>query len=140
MHQNPDIQYFQNNGVLAVRPGKTGRLSHLVRQTRKGDERVWVFADSCLYKDDDGDEHIDHRERGVVCGTYNEGQQFLAMCRELGFTVQSVGFFVPFSNGQRRHAPDPRGGPDMCDWPEDELKLMRWDLPSRTDLELAIAA
>ncbi|MBI4132995.1 hypothetical protein HY478_00105 [Candidatus Uhrbacteria bacterium] len=134
--QNPDVVYNQNNGTLAVWPTHTGRLAQFEKRTKGDEERSWVFADAHPFIDDDGYERIDHITRGVVCGTLAEGYAFLDQCRELGFTVQSGGGFVPFSNSQRRHATDATGKP-MSDYPETELRLMRWDLPTQADLEMA---
>lgn len=144
-----DIEYDQNNGVIAIQPTKNGKLSRLVKETngvmasKSPEERCWVFADSYVYTDEAGEERIDHRRRGVVCGTYADGQAFLKMCSEIGLNVRSGGLFVPFSNGQRRNAhvlrPTPYTHEYMSDYPEEELRLMRWDLPSREDLMKIIA-
>lgn len=134
MRPNFDLEYDQNNGVLAIRPSRNGRLKSLIKSTTDGSDRVWVFKDVGTWRDEHGDERIDHRARGVVNGTYEEGQTFLAMCTLLGLVVESGGFFVPFSNGQRRHGTFGDGKP-FADYYESELKLMRWDLPTREQLK-----
>lgn len=138
MYQSsPDVVYDQNNGVIAVKPTATGRLAKLVRRTADGSERVWVFADLDTWTDVYGNERIDHRRRGVTNGTHYDGRLFLDICGELGLKVQSQGFFVPFSNSQRRHGQFRDGAP-TADYTEEELRLTRWDLPSRADLELIV--
>ena len=78
----------------------------------------------------------------MTVGTYEEGRKFLDMCAELGLTVQSVGRFVPFSNGKNGTGSFAdavfKNGRFNPDYLEDELKLMRWDLPTREELERMI--
>ncbi|GEM_PF-3843894 len=135
----PDVICSQNNGVLAVKPTPTGKLRSLVllvQSTR--DERVWVFLDPTTFEDNNGgDLRVDHKMRGVSSGTHYDGMKFIALCRKLGLLVTYEGFFVPFSNGQRRCATDRHGQP-MADYSEEELKRMRWDLPNEADLRRAI--
>lgn len=83
-----DLEYFQNNGVLCVRPARSGVLSHLVRDTAEGHEEAWVFVNT------DDEVLTDLRT-----GTYDMGQEFIKACRDMGLSVKSSGFFVPFSNG-----------------------------------------
>lgn len=128
-----DLVYEQNNGVIAVMPTDNGRLAGLVKKTNAGDDRVWVFRDTHIWHDDDGDERIDHHARGVVCGTFAEGRAFLNTCNGLGLSFR-CGLFVPFSNGQHRYGRFSDGEP-ANDWSEDELKLMRWDLPTEEQLK-----
>lgn len=131
---NPDLEYSNNNGVVAIKPTPTGKLRGLVLRTFSArDERVWIFMDYHTFQDDNGDLRLDHKSRGVSCGTYNDGERFLDLCRKLGLVVSATGFFVPFSNGQRRLVIDRTGKP-MADYTETELKLMRWDLPTESQL------
>lgn len=131
---NPDIEYYQNNGVLAVRPVRGGRLNHLVKLTMGGKECVWVFADLFVYKGDYGEEMIDHHTRGLTVGTFGEGGLHLSMCSHLGFRVENRGFFVPLSNGQRRHLTD-KNGRASSDYEETEIALCRVDLPTLEQLQ-----
>ncbi len=135
MYLNPDIEYDQNNGVLAVRPGRTGRFHHRVAYTRDHFERVWVFCDLDTYTDDGGYERFDHVRKGVMVGSLEAGRGFLQLCRGFGFTVENQGFFVPFSNGRRRFGTFRDGGP-FADFTQEELRLARLDL--LTDEELAV--
>jgi hypothetical protein len=130
----PDLEYFQNNGVIAIRPTQGGRLACLRKQTKGSKDRVWVFADATIWHDDDGDERINHHRRGVVCGTYAQGHAFIETCRELGLSVVSSGFYVPFSRGELRYGRWGDGTP-VSDYDADELKRMRWDLPSKALLK-----
>ncbi len=133
---DPEVEYDQNNGTLAVRPAATGRLKSLIKQASGGYDRTWVFKDVPVYRDNDGDERICHHLRGVVVGTYDEGMKFLAMCKEIGLIVTNAGMFVPFSNGERREGSSlrPKYEYNMTDFQECELKVMRWDLPTRAQL------
>jgi len=134
-----DLRYDLNNDTLAIRPSVAGRLSGLVKMTVAGDERVWTFADDHVWKDANGDERLEHHRKGVVCGTYKQGKAFMAMCEELGLTLD-YGLFVPFSNGQRAHGRLTWPEPDepTSDYLAAELKLMRWDLPTREELEAVL--
>ena len=140
MRAHFDLEYSLNNDTLAIRPTRNGRLKDLVLTTVDDSERVWVFRNAVMWTDDDGDERIDHITRGVVNGTFEQGREFLVMCKEVGFVALCSGFFVPFSNGQKRIGKFGSGDKaEPCnDFYEDELKLVRWDLPSRDRLsELA---
>lgn len=150
MDQNCDLEYYQNNGVIAVRPSETGCLVSLVKKTRDGQQRVWVFCIDSMWIDEDGDERLNHHRKGVSNGTYREGGAFLEMCRELGLSVESHGFFVPFSNGESRRALTGQvgskyerslttDGKSLSDYDEGELKLARWDLPTREELAILAA-
>lgn len=134
MFQTPDVEYCQNNGIICFRPTPTGRLGSLVKLTKSNEPRVWSFGDSTLWTDANGDERIDHIMRGALCGSYQAGNDFQATCHELGLTMQSAGFFVPFSNGRYRNATFNKDGAPTADFPEEELRLMRWDLPTQQQL------
>ena len=139
---NFDLEYCQNNCTIAIRPSRTGRLKGLVRTTADDTDRVWVFKSVESYTDDDGDERIDHGTLGLVSGYFSDGGKFLHMCRELGLVVQSSGFFVPFSNGKHRYGTVGHGdeaGP-TSEYYESELKMARWDLPTRDQLVLVLNA
>lgn len=140
----PDVEYNQNNATLVVRPSRTGRLKGLAKTTVAGVERVWVFMDALIATDEDGDELIDHHARGVVVGSLEQGRDFLDVCRELGLVVQNSISYVPFSNGECCYGevygvPFPRGvmtreSRNVSEFFKHELKMMRWDLPTRGQL------
>ncbi|MEI7741721.1 MAG: hypothetical protein WCJ29_04405 [bacterium] len=127
-----DIEYCQNNGTLAIFPTTNGRLQEFVKQTKAGVYRVWSFADTPSFKNDDGDECVDHIMRGVLNGSYAAGREFLAACERLGFRVQSGNCFVPFSNGRRCCGSVHYGNVErpISDFMASELVIARDDLPS----------
>lgn len=131
-HESADLIVSRNNGTIAIRSSKNGRLAllaqfvwcswqdrcsfanldsyyynkglMLVKEIRKdGDylvftfvkreETVWVFGDWKF-----GDNDVDEIRAQVMHGTYQDGNDFLKMCRELGLTMEDGGY-VPFSNG-----------------------------------------
>jgi len=133
------LETCQNNGVLAIRAAKSGCLAELSLELAKpseypnNDQLVWVFCDHCLPSEHCSEEQS-KQSRRAFCGTYDEGQAFLAMCKELGLGVSArPGFFVPFSNGMRGHSED------TIDWANYELKHARLDLPTREQVEGLIA-
>ena len=133
-----DIEVCVNNSVRAYRPTETGRLKDLVRKTKDGLVRVWIFRDILPWKDDDGDERIAHHHRGLSCGIAREGLVFEHLCLELGLTVARTMFFVPCSNGEACYGEvtdlhDARVS-RTAEFTEVEQKLVRWDLPTRADL------
>lgn len=139
-HEGVDIVYDHNNGTIAINPTRSGLLAKLVltyntpeKDSRDGNERVWVFANFGVWKDDDGNEYVDHHTRGLTCGNYDDGRVFLAMCRRIGLNVQRRGMFVPLSNGQRRHSRFD-DGEWSADYTDDEWVCVRWDLPSEQTL------
>lgn len=140
MRIDTDLLYCINNGTLAIQPTSTGRLAALVRTVHGTNyERVWVFGDADPWTHPEtGFEFVDHHRRGVMVGTWKQGQEFLAVCKELGLVVSSGGLFVPFSNGQYRFGKFGDGA-EMSDYAEDELRLARWDLPTRDELVALLA-
>lgn len=134
-----DLEHDYNNSILAVRPSENGRLAALVKKAG-GHDRVWCFSDTREepFFDDAGCERVPHLIRGVTNGTYDEGQSFLDMCRQLKLVVQPGSFFVPFSNGARRWGQD-QDGEDMADWSLEELRLARMDLPTEQQLRELLA-
>jgi len=140
----PDLYDAVNNGVLAIWPTRSGRLKDLVKSTKSGDERCWIFADSGSLTDADGDEIVNHHRRGVVCGSWEDGQGFVKMCiEEFDLRVKSNGYsgngagFVPLSNGERASGTLRNPGPNSIsrlasDWDPAELKRVRIDLPTHT--------
>lgn len=135
-----DVVYDSNNGVLAVKPTQTGRLRHLVSKTTEEHERVWTFTDPHTYVDAKGNARISHHVRGVSSGTWKQGHDLLEYWeKKCGLVVAHAGFFVPFSNGERRYGQDRAGNP-ICDYNDDELELLRLDnLPSDAEISRAIA-
>ena len=136
-----DLEYGSNNGTIAIRPSRNGRLSKLVKTMKLAkddytceEERVWVFRDPYVYSDKNGNERINHITRGVVCGTYKQGELFMEMAKNLGLDVQYRGLFVPFSNGQPRLGHFSEDKKPFADYSENELAHMRWDLPTKEEL------
>lgn len=132
-----DLEYCINNGVLSIRPSRLGHLASLCLTTKRGVERAWTFGDVRTYKDADGDERIFHNLRGALNGTVQEGRDFMEMCKDLGLIVQAGSFGVPFSNGPDvyGHLSNGHGVTvKMDDYSPEELKMMRWDLPTRTQI------
>ncbi|MFH0831192.1 MAG: hypothetical protein V1895_03995 [Parcubacteria group bacterium] len=134
-YQNPDLICGSNNGVLAIAPTKSGRLARLVKKTKAGRERVWTFSKPHVWEDEDGDERIDHKDRGALTGNSADGQAFLMLCYDLGIRANYSGLYVPFSNGMRRYGRFEEDDKPTNDYTESELKLARWDLPTRQQLE-----
>ena len=140
-----DIVYYVNNGVMAVKPVLGSRLDKLVRRAKSEEklspwqlEQAWIFADPTTWRDAYGNDRTDHRQRGVVCGTYNEGHEFLDLCRRIGLRVEHGDLFVPCSNGQYRHGSFVDGAA-FEDYPEHELRLVRYDLPTEVTLRELLA-
>ena len=145
MRGNTDLVYCQNNGTIAVKPTPSGRLVSLIKKTMNGEDRVWVFKDASVHTDPLGNEVVDRVIRGVVCGSYKDGSRFLDLCRDSGLIVESGGFVVPFSNGTRvtadvgSHCSGQTREKYLYDWSQDEVVLMRWDLPAAEDLSDLLA-
>ena len=138
-----DVGYYQNNGTLAIFLGRNGTLAKISRVTKKGEEDcLFIFQDLESYTDEDGYEVIDHVTRGVLVGSFQDGKDFLDMCRELGLIVKSRSVFVPFSNGRHVSGQIGCGGEvrHTADYFQSELRLMRWDLPSRARLLVAMSS
>ncbi len=138
-----ELHFWNNNRVLAIVPTRFGRLYRLFTFTSDDEEKPWVFSDPRTWIDPEtGDEMVDHHHRGVMNGTLQEGKDFLEMCRQLGIDVREASLDVPFSNGQKRrgrfyagkfyHRGEFRQGSDkgFNDFPRDELRRVRLDLPS----------
>jgi len=125
-----DIEVCINSSTIAVRVTVDGRLAKLSRKTQAlNEERMWVFKTPATWPDEaTGDERFDHKTAGLVCGTYEEGQSFLSLCRQAGVKVQSTNFFVPLSNGQNLEVEDNYGN-RLNDYTKQELRLVRRDLP-----------
>ncbi len=133
--QIADFVYAQNNGTLSVWPTFNGKVKSLCKITHsRAEERPWTFGDPNTWKDEDGNERMDHTVKGTLCGNFNEGHAFVQLCRDLGYNVLPGGGFVPFSNGHMRDGYFNDGAP-FNEYTERELSLMRWDLPTKKDLE-----
>lgn len=133
-----DIEFHRHNGVLAIRPGPTGRLRSLVKLTKEDEgerprQRVWLFANAHVSAGLRGNERIDHVMRGVICGSLQEGLEFLERCRTREeLEVVDVGMRVPCSNG---YAFESRCTLDrfvqiVQDFTLLELEMVRWDFPN----------
>ena len=135
MRANCDLEISSNNGVTAVRPAENGRLSRLVRKTQDGTQEVWVFCDATTWTDGDGDERIHHHKRGLTCGNSHDFTKFMCLCRhDFNLVIQSAGFFVPLSNGERDVGQSHDDKP-LADYSDAEQKIVRLDLPDREILE-----
>lgn len=129
-----DIVYGENNDTFAVYVAEEGRLAQLVKKTSAGNGRAWIFKDPKTWFDATGDERFDHGTAGLVCGTFMDGQSFLSMCRELGLNVKEDDQIrVPLSRGKTVEATSDEGE-RLLDYAKDELRRVRKDLPTRTEL------
>ena len=138
-----DLSHCYNNGVLSVLPSGVGALKSLSRKTQDGTGRSWNFADVNTWTDDDGDERLDHRLRGLLNGSHEDGQKFLQMCRSLGLVVMQESFMVPFSNGPLLTGTvgnNVHGKCEVNEYTLRELKMARADLPTRDQMAALIAA
>jgi len=134
MNPQRDIEISKNNGVLAVRIVSTGRLRSLQQnlKVREGDEiiegdpRVWVFATGVIWADNEGNERICHHLRGLLAGSYKDGEEFLRHSKMVGFEVEYAGFYVPLSRGERTIVV---GQQPYADFPLNEQLMVRSDQP-----------
>ena len=133
-----DMQYFNNNNVLAIRPNEIGRLKELVLQNADGESRVWVFRNIVVSKDDQGNERFDYKSRGLSVGTFAEGEALLKQCARLGFDVGYVKFYVPTSNPQKVIGFTHDTKRPILDYPEGDLALVRLDPPPSVKILVAI--
>ena len=122
LYGNPDLMVASHAGFIFVVPLLSGRLASLSRDN--GDRlRGWCFTDP-------------HPQiPTVMCGTYQEGENFVKMCIALGFDVaMTFNLNVPFTGGVRVG----RADADKLGYFPSEYAAVRQDLPSRDELaELA---
>ena len=122
LYGNPDLMVASHAGFTFVVPLPGGRLVSLAR-----DNGVrltgWCFTDP-------------HPEvPTVMCGTYQQGEEFVRTCDSLGFEVaRTDNLNVPFTGGVRVDRQDA----DQLGYFPSEYAAVRQDLPSRDELyELA---
>lgn len=123
LYGNPDLMYNSHAGFTFVVPLPNGRLGFLARD--KGDRlQGWCFTDA----------HPQVPTR-VMCGAYQDGDEFVRTCTRLGFEVALVSNLnVPFTGGVRVGRTDA----DELGYFPSEYAAVRQDLPSRDELaELA---
>jgi hypothetical protein len=138
---NPDFITSSNNGVVTFRPGENGRFSDMCLTVNSDPKtpRVWVFCTAGTHTNKDGDEITDHQRRGISVGTNDDWREYKKMLKSMGISVQHDGGFVPFSNGPGVWGTS-RGGKPMADYARRELRMARFDLPTKVQLEAIIAS
>ena len=118
LYGNPDLMYNSHAGFMFVVPLPNGRLSSLAMENEER-LRGWCFTDP-------------HPEVStVMCGTYQDGENFVKMCIALGFCVaMTSNLNVPFTGGVRVG----RADADELGYFPSEYAAVRQDLPSREEL------
>lgn len=129
-HTNPDLEFYTNNGTLALRVAATGRLKNIMHTLHDGTEKCWIFRQHTTWIDRETSESVfDHKTRGLTVGTWDEGMAFLEACESAGLRVNYSGFFVPISNGQRQYGKFEDRTP-FCDYDRCEILRVRIDTPT----------
>lgn len=139
---NPDIEIDNNNGVTAVAVVRNGRLASLIKETCDHKVQVWLFSNVAEVEDDTGFSVVDHITRGVMTGNRDDLAQFLKLCERLGVKIRRGSLYVPCSNGHLRHGifRDRFGSGDrFSDFTDEELRMVRVDLPTEQQLMTALS-
>lgn len=126
---NPDIEYSNNNQVIAIRPTQTGCLKDLVSLTTDANQRLWIFSDVPEWTDSQDNKIIDYQMRGVIVGNYDAGRDFINACHDAGLQCKNTNFSVPFSNGKFDST-----------WHPGEIRLIRIDLPTIEQIKESLQA